>query len=68
MCLVHRARAASDPAAVRAAAAKHVAEQLELPEDWLNDAANAYVPANAGYDAWQSLSHLTISVAALQPA
>jgi hypothetical protein len=42
---------------------KVVAVSAELPEDWLNRAAKAFVPPNAGVESWRVLGNLSISVA-----
>lgn len=70
MCVVLDARASTkdvdgwftEPQAVRRAA-RQVAAEMGLAEDWLNDAAKAYIPEGAIFERWRSFHSLDISVA-----
>jgi hypothetical protein len=70
ICLALNARASTkdvdgwftEPRAVRVAA-RQVAADMDLPEDWLNDAAKAFIPDGAVFERWQSFDHLDVSVA-----
>ncbi len=70
MCLALAARPSTkdvdgwftEPVRVREAV-RIVAAELELREDWLNDAAKAFIPEGAGFERWRAYPNLSISVA-----
>jgi hypothetical protein len=52
----------TEPEAVRAVA-RGVAEELGLPDDWLNDAAKAFIPQGAGFELWRAFPYVEVLVA-----
>lgn len=70
MCLVHKARPATkdvdgwftEPQILRSAA-KKIADYLNLPSDWLNDAAKGFLPRNAEFEEWNFWPNLEVLVA-----
>jgi len=70
MCLVHFARPATKDVdgwftepQILMAAAKRIADELDLPEDWLNDAAKGFLPQNAEFEEWNQWPNLEVLVA-----
>ena len=73
MCLALDARDATrdvdalfKPARVVREAAARVAEQANVPADWLNDAVKGFLSPRGTFDAYLELAHLRVFVA--QPA
>ena len=70
MCLVFNARPATRdidavfrPSALLRKAAARIAVQADVAQNWLNDAAKAYMSPNGEFDPWLELSHLRVFVA-----
>ena len=70
MCLVHKTRPATkdidgyfQPAAKIRQAAKRVALQLNIAEDWLNDAVKGFLSDKGNFSKFLQLSHLNVYTA-----
>ena len=70
MCLAFGARDATrdvdalmEPASVVRAAAVRVAEQADVPTDWLNDAVSGFLTPSAEFDPFLELPNLRVFVA-----
>lgn len=70
MCVALKARTATRnldawfaPAPDVREAVRAVAASLDLPEDWLNDAAKAFLPERARFERWREWPSLEVAVA-----
>ena len=73
LCLVHRARPSTQdvdavflPKSELRSIAASVAEDFDLPDNWLNDAAKGFMSDAGSFEPFLALSHLTIMTASAE--